>query len=165
MRPRYYVTYDSRDPTDAAICSILDGFGRKRSEIVKAMIHNAARRYGWEVLEKKNVNVLLYLLKTDIRGFAASESPPVCNPQDTASVVSDRVSIGNTPTSAKEEPMLFPDETAQVQDRKPDAPKPSAPVTTPLQAPADTTDAEQLRRNLVSFLSNGFYAQEGAENG
>ena len=165
MRPRYYVTYDSRDPTDATICSILDGFGRKRSEIVKAMIHNAARRYGWEVLEKKNVNVLLYLLKTDIRGFAASESPPVCNPQNTASVVSDRVSIGNTPASAKEEPMLFPDETAQEEEKKQYAPEPSEPVNTPLQTPADQTDAEQLRRNLVNFLSNGFYTQEGAENG
>ena len=44
MRPRYYVTYDSRDPTDATICSILDGFGRKRSEIVKAIINGSLSR-------------------------------------------------------------------------------------------------------------------------
>ncbi len=165
MLPRYYVTYDSRDPTDATVCRILDGFGRKRSEIVKAMIHNAASRYSWEVLEKKNVNVLLYLLKTDVRGFAASESPPACYPQDTVPVVSERKSISNTPASAKEEPMLFPDETAQVQEKKQYAPETSEPVNTPLQTPADQTDAEQLRRNLVNFLSNGFYTQEGAENG
>ncbi len=61
--------------------------------------------------------------------------------------------------------MLFPDETAQVQEKKPDAPDPSVPVNTPLQTLADQTDAEQLRRNLVNFLSNGFYTQEGAENG
>ncbi len=163
MKQRYYVIYEGRDPTDATICRVLNGFGGKRSEVVKALLFNAANRYGWEVMQKKNVNILLYLLRTDIGKFTHADIQPMeIGFSDTRAVRSD--DVGNTPALSAKEQLLFPDEVTQASEKPSSAeiePTPSMPDNKPLQASLGSLDADQIRRNLVDYLNNGFYDQEG----
>ena len=65
MKTRFYVAYDAGDPSEAEICSIMSGLGRRRAELVRALILHAVRSYGRSVLMEENLDVLFYLMKEE----------------------------------------------------------------------------------------------------
>ena len=75
MKTRFYVAYDAGDPSEAEICSILAGLGRRRAELVRALILHAVRSYGRAVLREENLDVLFYLMKEEEENVVRGRCP------------------------------------------------------------------------------------------
>ena len=168
---RIYVSYDVRDPQEARMQEVLNGFGRRRAEILNAVITHLANIYGWDVFQWINLDGLLYLLRTDeerilhgicplyreigMRATGGMERQTVISPetrsQSKAETAAETVT---TPTHPTETVTAMPIETHKTIE--------NAALKSAVQPPnaQGSMDSDEMRKNFVSFLQNGFYEQE-----
>ena len=167
-RARYALSYDTRDPSNRLTCSILSELGYRRSEIVRALLEDVAARYGTDVLRKENADVLLYLLHNPIGGTQERTGGVVAlaafSEQEEKPKRSDRKEKAKkekqrTVTEQKQEaaPVRSEDAEEPRQERR-IAPRQQVRTT---QESSGSDDADQKRAEILNYLENDFYEEEG----
>ncbi len=166
-RDRYVLSYDTRDPANDRVRSILSSLGYRRSEVIRELLEDIAARYGTDVLQKDNAGVLIYLIRNHVgeKGADASGRDRVIALAAVPEPERKPRRMKRKQAVSKVDEAMAPEQAAEA---KPDPAAQEAAAQKAVDwlrerdaAAGSTEAADEKRARVLEYLENGFYQEEG----